>query len=133
MKTISCLFFCVFTFAFCLGCGSDNPITNNDPDPSPTAADTTIKLYSPLDSSHYYEGDSIHYNWSHGSGAYAYRFYSDSSAQFLQNDYSVIADTSLHGLIAFNINSRKFIKIVPIINDTARFQYQSDTRLILFN
>lgn len=134
MKTIICLFFYLFTFAFYLGCGSDNPINNNPSTPPPTASDSTIKIYSPLDSSHYYEGDSIHITWSRGHGAYAYRLYFDSDASFSQNFYNVVwSDTSFSYFIGYSEPNYNYTKIVPIINDTARFQYQSETRLIYFN
>lgn len=130
MKSYIIFLFCIIVAVLYISCGSDNPVTNiTNP---PTAADSTIKLYSPLDSSHYFEGDSVIYSWSRGLGAYSYRYYSDSSAQFLQNDYSVISDTVLHGL-TYSASFKIFIKIVPIINDTARFQYQSETRIIFFN
>jgi len=131
--SILAFIFALINYLTLSGCGNDSITNNPNPDPPHTSADSTIKLYSPLDSSHYFEGDSVHYSWSRGLGAYNYRFYSDSSAAFLQNDYSVITDTTIHGLIVFNMPSRKFIKIVPVINDTARFQYQSETRLIYFN
>lgn len=132
MKTIFLSLIVLFTFACCLGCGSDNPITNDPPTP-PTAADSTIKIYSPLDSSHYYEGDSVHITWSRGHGAYAYRLYFGADPSFSNNNYNVLSDTIQSDYINYNIPSFLFTKIVPIINDTARFQYQSETRLIFFN
>lgn len=131
MNTYIILFFTVIATAFLVSCGDDTTITNTTN--PPTAADSTIKLYSPLDSSHYNDGDSIHNTWSKGLGAYMYRLYSDSSDAFLQNNYGVYSDTSISGLLAFSQPQKTFIKIVPIINDTARFQYQSDTHLIFFN
>lgn len=133
MKTLFYSIFCLFTFAFYLGCGSDNPVNNNNNPNPPTAADSTIKLYSPLDSAHYFEGDSIHITWSHGLGAYAYRLYFGSDPSFSSNNYNVLSDTMQSDFVNYNIPSYLYTKIVPIINDTARFQYQSETRLILFN
>ncbi len=53
--------FCFFTFAFCLNCNSDNPVTNTPSNPN------SVSLLYPSDdtSVSVYYNDTVHFNWSY--------------------------------------------------------------------
>lgn len=117
----------LFAFVF-VSCGSDDNPVNPVTPVVPGFQDSVVKLYSPANSQHFVTGEYITFKWQRNFYN-SYRLYFDTSAAFMQENYSVVSDTtfSLSDSVGYE-SYTLYWKVVPYLRDTLRYEYTSETR-----
>lgn len=118
-------------FAYSCGSDSNNPIVPVTP--TPTHEDSIVKLINPVNNHSFITGQSMYFSWNKNVYS-SYRIYFDTSAAFLQDQFTVISDSVF--IISDTVGTEsysQFWKVVPYLNDTIRYEYSSEIRKFTVN